>query len=276
MYSNQEFSRRFRIALAELAKTPQLLGFDNGVHEDRGGGLRLSGIGDCARRQYFKVVLADTFAAVEAEADGATYWAPWMGYAGQAIVAAVLTQMGYGIGAGEEQVVYGGIPGHIDGLMQGLDLGWKSVWDNKVRGPYMYRQLATIGLPQADPQMYYQMQGYMGGTGSNLAIITIVPHDFSENRNQIERYIKEEPRPDPLVTRLVVKRDMIAQKRLQERGAMLRIAIANRQLVAREFDPEKDRFPCPYCEFLKICTLRGQTDDFVVPPVIWNEDLDVT
>lgn len=249
LYTDVEFAQRFTSAMALMERETNVYTFT--VETGHTGKPRASGCASCARKQLLSI-MEDV--EVTDSTDGGGLWAPWMGFAGQAVSGGILQRMGYTLIIPEMQEnEYG--TGHPDGVLTGLDFGTERVlWDSKVRGDYAYRMLLDVWygikeLKYVDPDMYYQMQCYMHWLGLKLCMVTVHPHDRSlakRNKNIIE----------PTVFRLFIEYDAeayaLAETRMIEIGAAKALGV----MVNREFDPGSARdlrFPCGYCPYLSIC-----------------------
>ena len=262
LFPADEFSRRFREALSTLdGKTPSRSQEPSKVERS----LRMSGMGECARRLYYGLLTPPA-------PSGAT-WQTLLGYAGQDIVAMGLRAMGYTLVDEEKEVEYEGIPGHIDGLLMGLDLGSSSaVWDAKLRNSFALRDLLRYGLPAGDKVMWVQQQGYLAATKAELGMVTVLPFDLSDSRSRLRQYGMGEL--DPLINRIVLKPDPETWQIIADRGQELRLCAELKLVPEAEYDPLRDNFPCGYCPFQDRCILQGKDSDFVVTPLPskWNPD----
>lgn len=249
LYSDHEFAQRFTSAMAGMERETNTYTFT--IETGHTGMPRASGVASCARKQLLSIM--DNMDESD-PAEGGGLWAPWMGFAGQALSGGIMQRMGYTLTFPEMQSVTVGT-GHPDGVLSGLDFGEERVlWDSKVRGDFAYRMLLDVwrGLKElkyVDPDMYYQMQCYMKWLGLTLCMVTVHPHDRSmakRNKDIIE----------PTVFRIFIEFNeedyQLAETRMTELLAAKELGL----MVNREFDPgNRDhlRFPCGYCPFLSIC-----------------------
>lgn len=238
------------------------------------GVARASGIASCARKQQLSIMEDE----VETDPpEGGGLWAPWMGFAGQALSGAILRRMGYTVYLpGEIEMKHPPFfSGHFDHVLSGLDFGEERVLhDSKVRGDFAYRKLldvwrGTKELKYVDPDMYYQMQCYMHWLGVTLCMVTVHPHDRSmakRNKDVIE----------PTVYRLFIEYDPEAYALAEERATQIVAAKELGMMMMREFDPG-DRnhlvFPCGYCPYLSRCPsidlecMTGEMDIAYATPI---------
>ena len=219
----------------------------------------MSGLGKCARQQVWGLQEAKD-EEVEADTPGAP-WQNLMGYAGQAIVAKIVVDMGYTITDQEKPVYLPGIPGHIDGKLSGLDLDSPVIWDNKVRNQFAYYHLAKDGI---DKVTRVQQQCYMAAEKCLYSMLTFVPFDLSGTRSHLNRWKSE---ANPQIMRVMLPYSEEEHETIEKRTQMIQIAVDNRITVTREEDPEKGEFPCTWCPFMKRCLATGQTTDFMVTPI---------
>lgn len=272
LYSDSEFAERFTRAMSEMEAETNHYTFT--VQSGYTGMPRASGIASCARKQLLSIVDDPALAVVTNPAEGGALWAPWMGFAGEALVGGVLRRMGYTV---EHPDVQGSewMTGHPDGTVTGLDFGDTVVlWDNKVRGDYAYRMLLEVWRGQkrlidVDPDMYYQMQCYMHWLKLPGCMVTVTPHDRSlakRNKGIIE----------PTIYRIFIEYDAEAYRVAEERAVALLYAKETGMMVNREFDPGNPshlRFPCGYCPVLSLCPMidievaAGEREMHEVPPL---------
>ncbi len=231
---------------------------DSGSHSDYQG-LRMSGIGKCARRQYYELVTD------RLEGDRETSWPSAMGYAGQELIAAALLKMGYTLYDQEKEVEWAGMRGHMDGMLTSFDLGSsKAVWDSKIRRNWSFVDYIRYGLPRAEVETYCQQQCYIAATGADAGFVTVVPHDLSAARGALKQ-CKIEAEVD--VHREVIRPDAEAHELLEERATMLYTARDAELLPDREYDPERNDFECRYCPFMSRCLSDGGDRTFQVTPI---------
>ena len=268
LFTDLEFNTRFLDALNRISEST----FEAVVrHEHRETvGPRVSGLGSCARKQYYNA--SGTMETDPRDPTGA--WASTLGNFGQSLAAMVLREMGYEVKDEELEVTLedGLIVGHIDGLMSGLDLGDAiAVWDSKFKsiwgmvGTKNSYGIAVDGLPWSDPAIYLQLQTYLLATEATVAIVTAHPFDFSALRTQAAiKKIDASP-----VYRLVLETDEEAQQLALHRGKMVAVAVSMGEagLPMREFDPARDNFPCNYCEWKSKCVADGGGFKLMFPPI---------
>ena len=251
MYSEAEFTARWIAAFRELADGDVELSFR--LASGHTGKPRASSLGDCARKQLYACT------GVPHTDSGDPPWAATMGYAGEALCRETLRHMGY-------TVTHVDIPddlpfsGHIDDVLEGLDLDCLTLWDNKVRGTYGMRQLITRGLPAADPTMYLQMQAYMYALGLTQCMITVQPHDLSLMKREVSSYMKGYG-GSPLIHRIVIQADREAQEIALVRSTELQAAINLDTMVRREYNNAKTAFPCGWCDWHAQCIVDDSIAD---------------
>lgn len=269
------FATRWVAAMQQLGGDPTIalnVVIDNSGDE---GLPRASSIGGCAARTLYRITNTPKSDTPPVEHS----WSAWMGYAGQELKAEILRRMGYLVTTAHPTLRSAVMTGHIDGLIKGLDLGDELVlWDSKIRNLFGYRKLVREGLPKGDPEMYLQMQWYMGQLGLKWALVTIAPHDYSSMRNENTRY--KVGIHNVIIQRIVLPFEQRAYELAEERARTINAAKELGLQVAREFNPTNPndfRFPCSFCPWLTKC----MADDFErsvegvleVPPIPdeWKE-----
>ena len=272
LFGDAEFGQRFSDALGRVAARP-LLEFAVTIEHGDTGLPRSSGIGDCARKQFHKLL---GLSVTDPQA-GSSNWSSLMGWYAQEVVGEVLREMGYEVRlpATPEHTL---TSGHLDFEIRGLDLGdeWV-VCDVKQRNVFGAKQLVREG---PDASMMAQMQDYMAKTDAKRALLLVVPHDLSTWRLELRKYRLEEAVPEPVVHRIFVAADAWRQQRVQDRARALLAAKELKLVVAREFNPGVDKFPCGWCETRSHCfndDLRTTVDPdllFVIPTVEPEEKVD--
>jgi hypothetical protein len=260
LYSEEEFASRFKESLAQVAHQGFKMKFQGGAGDEPTlSQLRMSSIGDCARRQYYGLTIPQVREPPE------NPWQNILGYAGQEIVTATLKAMGYTLFGAERTVNYGGITGHIDGLLTGLDLGTSvAVWDSKLRNSFALYRWIKDGVDK-DPRTYYQLQSYVAATNAECAIITGHAFDLTDTRARFRQY-KVEGR-DPQSVRFVLEPNREVIESIPERVQMIRMAVDIGVVPDAEYEPIKNEFPCTFCPFIDRCLLEGSSD-FVVTPLV--------
>lgn len=250
LFSDEEFSERFALAMHEL-DSDEFNAYEFVIQSGGLGKVRASGVGSCAAKQLYSLK-----GEVETDLMNARYnWSSWMGTAGQELSAAILRRMGYTVTTVHAAIVSEHMSGHIDGTITGLDLGDEvMLWDSKVRNLFGYRKLATAGLPFGDPEMYLQMQWYMGQLGLKRCMITVHPHDYSSMRNEITRY--KVPVHDAIAHRIFIPFSARSFELAEQRGIAITAARDLDMMVAREFNPATPadaKFPCGFCPWMSRC-----------------------
>ena len=258
LLSDEDFTAQFNKALYELGNEAFNIQFSAEQSPDeRPVGLRMSSMGNCARQLYYRV-------AYPMEIQFSTSWQTVMGYAGQDVIANVLRRMGYTL-SDEEKEVFFVVPGHVDGVLTGHDLGpLRAIWDSKIRNSFAYKDLVVKGLPAGEPGMYLQQQGYIKATKADMAILTIMPFDITDTRSRL-RQSKVEFTAG--ILRIILKPDKEAHALIEERATMVLLAVKLKLIPVREYDPFITTFPCGFCEYKSRCMKDGQTEEFVVAPI---------
>jgi len=197
-----------------------------------------------------------------------------MGYAGQEVAGMTLRQMGYEV-ATPELDDDDKMSGHLDYEITGLDLGseWYVV-DIKLRNVFGLKMLVKDG---PDPEMQYQQQVYLARRQREHGLVLVLPHDLSTWRTETKRSKLTEAVPEPLVYRLWITADAAIQQRARDRAQGLLTARELGLLVNREFDPNRDNFPCNYCDTKTHCLQDDMDIDmdndrlFIIPGVDVSE-----
>lgn len=273
LFSDEEFASRWRDAMARLDASPHEYRF---VVESGHTGLpRASSIGACTRKQLFSI-------SDEPRTDvgnPAELWAPWMGFAGQALSGAILQEMGYTLTVPDMQTSEY-MTGHPDGVLTGLDLGDEVVlWDSKIRGTYGHKLLLMGEFPGVDPEMYLQMQMYMKWLGLDHCMVTVHPHDRGAFKREL-RMTKKELTPvveELTVQRLIIEANPEHQQLGEDRAQALLAARELSMQVNREHNPTDPKdmvFPCGYCEWRTRCQqvdLETPYDALMQIPALPNE-----
>ena len=266
LMSNAEFTARFIAALRSLDEEDHEYTF--GIHTGHTGKPRASSLGGCGRKQLYAMKGTAKTEILDPP------WAPMMGYAGETIARQVLIRMGYSV---QTMMLPDNLPfsGHIDDQLSGLDLEVPTLWDNKVRGAYGMRMLVTKGLPQADTEMYLQMQAYMLALGLKQCMLTIEPHDLSMMKRELKSYKFD--MESPLVHRIVIQADKAAQDVAMARATELAGAAALDLMVRREHNNQKTTFPCGWCDWRTQCILDDEGDQVVLTPMPpeWTDTVDL-
>lgn len=254
-FTDDEFVRRWLAAMTEM-DNEDYMEYRFVIENGDSGMPRASGIGGCAARTMYRINGTEPTDLRRAEYN----WSAWMGYAGQEFKAEIMRRMGYTVRTVHVPLRSDVMTGHIDGTVCGLDMGDEPVlWDSKLRNLFGFRKLVVEGLPKGDPEMYLQMQWYMGELGLKWALVTIAPHDYSSMRNEVTRY--KLPVFNAIVHRIIIPFDQKAYELACERARVLLAAKELGLMVAREFNPGKPadaRFPCGFCPFMSRCL----ADDF--------------
>lgn len=279
-FNDKEFANRFLAAMAGIAQEPRMdyaLLMEEGPvsSEPR---LRASGLGSCARQQFFGLVGDEP-----TDPGNPVYnWSTYMGYAGQEYVAAVLRRMGYELtlpGRGDWEGLVSYLP---DGTLDGLDMEEPTLWDAKVRNVYAYKMLVTRPMRAHDPQMYLQMQVYMAAEKLKKCVVTVHPHDLSTTRNDMARYKWGEQVVTPVVHRLFVSADTKAQQLAHDRASAIMAARELSMVPMREYNPHSVahmKFPCGFCPYVAKCLAVDaeyegrEAELMLVPPIPeeWSE-----
>ena len=263
MFTDVEFTSRYTKALGELGEQDLTVCF---IHENRKGTKpRASGIGNCARQQYYSLIGAPETNLM----DEAMNWPQLMGTAGQSLVSATLRQMGYTVYDEEQEVVVDDIlVGHIDGMISGLDLeDKKAVFDVKLKNIWgLWGTKNSLGiisndLKESNYEIYMQLQTYVHGKDADLGIIFACPFDMSVNRLEAN---KRKALVAP-VYRIFSERSQDAAKLAVDRAMMLVAAARAGILPQTEFDPVTTNFPCNYCAYKALCISEGPTTGYVLP-----------
>ena len=249
-------SLEFRKALASLNGDVTFRLVPDDEQSDNNSVVRASSIGNCTRQQWYRITRS-----IRTGSSGENTWANLMGHAGQVVVAAALRAMGYVVDNEEQTGEWEGIRGHIDGTLSGNEFGNELVvWDSKIRNAFGYRMLLK-GLPAADPSIWLQLQVYSAALKAKQAIVTVVPFDLSTNRSLMNQYKVD---GDPSLQWIVIDANKKDQELAAERAAMITYAASNDLLPSREYDPERGKFPCTYCEWKDLCLLEGDDKSYVV------------
>lgn len=245
LLSDEAFGRAFAEALGRVGARPYLR-FEVVIEHGDEGLPRSSSIGSCARQQSHKLMGLP----ITDPNPPAQNWSSLQGWYAQELVGEVLREMGYEVRlpAPPEHTL---TSGHLDFEVRGRDLGeqWL-VCDVKQRNIFGAKKLVREGM---DEEMEAQVQDYMAKTGAERALVLMVPYDLSTWRLEVKKYKLEEEVPEPLVTRFFLAADSAAQQRIQDRAGGLIAAKELGMVVAREFDPGKNAFPCNWCETRSHC-----------------------
>lgn len=257
MFTDEEFATRYLKALREVARNGKQFKWEHRAGETSATGVRMSAMGDCARRLYYKL----TKQSITNHQEGSgSEWAQLMGFAGQEIVALTLRTMGYTIFDEEKEVEFNGSIGHIDGKITGLDLeDTVAIWDCKVRGSFsLYANdygLITRGLPSADVSMYLQQNMYMAAEGLDMCMITAVPHDLGASR--LEAVKRKITQPSFAINRIMLNRDIRAIELSLLRAKTIGTLVKSNLIPQPEYDPIKQKFPCGFCDHRELCIKDG-------------------
>lgn len=288
----------YHFDLSGIINEPTMLQFT--VQSGTTGKPRASSIAGCGAQQWY--ALTDQPKTDDASAKSYDFiedsWAAWMGFAGEAITRTVLSRMGYILSSPD---VYGDcmnchhpvqtedecvlcdcddhdaiMTGHVDDAIEGLDLPFPHVWDNKVRNAFSFQKLLVAdSVKSADRQMYGQMQTYMRFLDMEGTMITVNPHDSSTTRNNLTRRKEPIPIDSVVVFRKFIPADYDDQNLLLERAGGLNSAIALDIRVEREYDPDTTYFPCGWCPWKQRCRVDamegGETIELPPIPDSWGD-----
>lgn len=266
LFSDEEFKARALQALSELDSSEWQFAYEH-LHRETTG-ARMSGAGDCGRKQVY----AANGTIPTNPRNPMDHWNALSGSILQNYTALLMRKMGYTITNEEADVALedGLITGHLDGEISGLDLGDEiAIWDSKYKNAWgLYGTKAsfgivTEGLPYSSPQIYLQMQLYMLARQRQRAIVTISPFDMSTTKQQAAiKKVDLSP-----LNRVVVEADEDAQRLGVQRSQLVAAAVTLGVNVTPEFDPNREQFPCTYCDFRAQCIIDGPAAPFSLPPI---------
>jgi len=260
---------------------------------------RWSGIARCARSQYYGMI------GVEATdpSDGRGVWVAEKGRLVQEEVLKTLEAMGHNVVCCEGRENPTGIPveggdptevkyvddnradypppsplptfppllitGHIDAEVEWYDrpdLGI-TVVDCKDRNYLAYMRWASNPLTDADPEAYFQMQGYLLCRQRAWACFVVTAQDSAATKGEITKKMRSKnsdgPYPNPAIFRFFVPANPETQMFLVWRAEALIVCRDNERLPEREHKPGKS-WRCDYCDFRQRCERDGE-GGIVVP-----------
>jgi len=286
---------------------------------------RWSGIARCARSQYYGMIGVE----VTDPSDGRGIWVAEKGRLVQEEVLKTLEAMGHDVLVWEGRENPTGIPvegdnptevkyvddnranfpnhddplitGHIDaevGFYDQPDLG-VVVLDCKDRNFLAYMRWASNPLTDADPEAYFQMQGYLLCRKREWACFVVTAQDSAATKGEITKKMRSAksnksttynrlkgdlarqqmgqdgtddpfigssvpgPFPNPAIFRFFVPANPDTQTFLLRRAQALIVCRDNEHLPEREHCPGKS-WRCDYCDYRQRCERDGE-GGIVVP-----------
>ena len=260
---------------------------------------RWSGIARCARGQYYGMIGVE----VTNPSDGRGIWVAEKGRLVQEEVLKTLEAMGHNVVVWEGRENPTGIPveggdptevkyvddnradypppsplptfppllitGHIDAEVEWYDrpdLGI-TVVDCKDRNYLAYMRWASNPLTDADPEAYFQMQGYLLCRQRAWACFVVTAQDSAATKGEITKKMRSKnsdgPYPNPAIFRFFVPANPETQMFLVWRAEALIVCRDNERLPEREHKPGKS-WRCDYCDFRQRCERDGE-GGIVVP-----------
>ena len=274
---------------------------------------RWSGIARCARGQYYGMIGVE----VTDPSDGRGIWVAEKGRLVQEEVLKTLEAMGHNVVVWEGRKDNMGVEdnnladypdsfdplvtGHIDAEVEWYDrpdLGI-AVVDCKDRNFLAYMRWASNPLTDADPEAYFQMQGYLLCRKREWACFVVTAQDSAATKSEITKKMRSAksnksttynrlkgdlarqqmgqdgtddpfigssvpgPFPNPAIFRFFVPADPDVQTFLLRRAQALIVCRDNERLPEREHKPGRS-WRCDYCDFRQRCERDGE-GGLVVP-----------
>ena len=286
---------------------------------------RWSGIARCARSQYYGMIGVE----VTDPSDGRGIWVAEKGRLVQEEVLKTLEAMGHNVVVWEGRENPTGIPveggdptevkyvddnradypdhdnplitGHIDAEVEWYDRPdyGITVVDCKDRNFLAYMRWASNPLTDADPEAYFQMQGYLLCRQREWACFVVTAQDSAATKSEITKKMRSAksnksttynrlkndlakqqmgqdgtddpfigssrpgPFPNPAIFRFFVPANPDTQTFLLRRTQALIVCRENERLPEREHCPGKS-WRCDYCDFRQRCERDGE-GGIVVP-----------
>jgi len=259
---------------------------------------RWSGIARCARGQYYGMIGVE----VTDPSDGRGIWVAEKGRLVQEEVLKTLERMGHDVmtweGRRHEEYTSGLIrddegyyvddnradypppsplptfpplliTGHIDAEVEWYDRPdyGITVVDCKDRNYLAYMRWASNPLTDADPEAYFQMQGYLLCRKREWACFIVTAQDSAATKSEITKKMRSKNNngtyPNPAIFRFFVPANLEVQTFLLRRAEALIACRDNERLPEREHTPGKS-WRCDYCDFRQRCERDGE-GGLVVP-----------
>jgi len=170
---------------------------------------------------------------------------------------------------GNEGVINPLITGHIDAEVEWYDRPdyGITVVDCKDRNFLAYMRWASNPLTDADPEAYFQMQGYLLCRKREWACFVVTAQDSAATKGEITKKMRGKngggPFPNPAIFRFFVPANPEVQTFLLRRAQALIVCRDNERLPEREHCPGKS-WRCDYCDFRQRCERDGE-GGIVVP-----------
>ena len=257
---------------------------------------RWSGIARCARGQYYGMIGVE----VTNPSDGRGIWVAEKGRLVQEEVLKTLERMGHNVVVEEGRIRDRLVPvvvddkpttlivtepddnradypdsanpeitGHIDAEVEWYDRPdyGITVVDCKDRNFLAYMRWASNPLTDADPEAYFQMQGYMLCRKREWACFVVTAQDSAATKSEITKKMRSKnnngPYPNPAIFRFFISANPETQMFLLRRAQALIVCRDNERLPEREHCPGKS-WRCDYCDFRQRCERDGE-GGIVVP-----------
>jgi hypothetical protein len=251
---------------------------------------RWSGIASCARKQYYAI------SGVEPTnpSDGRGIWVAEKGRFVQEEVLKTLERMGHNVvtweGRVRDRLVHVVIDdkptslivtepddnradypnsanplitGHIDAEVEFYDRPdyGITVVDCKDRNFLAYMRWASNPLTDADPEAYFQMQGYLLCRKRAWACFVVTAQDSAATKGEITKKMRGKngggPFPNPAIFRFFVPANVNVPPLLLLRATTLTACRDNERLPEREHKPGHS-WRCDYCDFRQRCERDGE------------------
>jgi len=155
------------------------------------------------------------------------------------------------------------ITGHIDAEVEWYDrpdLGI-TVVDCKDRNFLAYMRWASNPLTDADPEAYFQMQGYLLCRKREWACFVVTAQDSAATQSEITKKTRGKngggPFPNPAIFRFFVPANPDIQAFLLRRAQALIVCRDNERLPEREHKPGRS-WRCDYCDYRQRCERDGE------------------
>jgi len=251
---------------------------------------RWSGIARCARGQYYGMIGVE----VTDPSDGRGIWVAEKGRLVQEEVLKTLERMGHNVVCWEGRIRDRLVPviiddkpttmlvtepddnradypdhnsplvtGHIDAEVEWYDRPdyGITVVDCKDRNFLAYMRWASNPLTDADPEAYFQMQGYLLCRKRPWACFVVTAQDSAATKSEITKKMRSKnnngPYPNPAIFRFFVPANPDTQTFLLRRAQALIVCRDNERLPEREHCPGKS-WRCDYCDFRQRCERDGE------------------
>ena len=239
---------------------------------------RWSGIARCARSQYYGMIGTEP----TDPSDGRNIWVAEKGRLVQEEVLKTLERMGHNVVTweGREDDDWSAdwkegdddhtvITGHIDAEAEWYDRPdyGITVVDCKDRNYLAYLRWANAPLIDADPEAYFQMQGYLLCRKREWACFVVTAQDSAATKGEITKKTRSNKGngsyPNPAIFRFFIPADPEVQTFLLRRAHALIVCRDNERLPTREHTPGRS-WRCDYCDFRQRCERDGE-DGIAVP-----------